>query len=134
MTHWTTYCGRKRGESAGGNEREEGEGTHIAVLILNKVLRVAVELVEKSPSLRRRAVLEDALENTASVRVSSETMNLTDAGVGDEVEVLGRDTLKSALREREGKEGSASEAERQRRRKRRTNLDDVVALSIASAF
>jgi hypothetical protein len=83
--------------------------TNVSVLILDEVLGVAVELVEKGASLRRRAVLEDALEDAATVRVRSETVDLTDASVGDEVEMLGRNTFESAL-------------------------DDVIALSVASAL
>lgn len=93
-----------------GKQREE-KSTHVAVLILDKVLRVAVELVEEGASLMRRTVLEDALEDTASVRVRRETVDLVEAGVGDEVEVLGRDTLKSALQMREERRSAARESQ-----------------------
>ena len=47
--------------------------------------------------MRRRTVLENALENAGAVMVRGEGVNLTDAGVGDEDEVLAWDPFESAL-------------------------------------
>jgi hypothetical protein len=60
-----------------------------------------VELVEQRARLRRRAVLENTLENATSVRMRGEAMNLADAGFGDEDNLVARDALESALRRRE---------------------------------
>lgn len=57
-----------------------------------------MQLVEEGAGLVRRAVLKDALEDTAAVRMRRETVDFADAGVGDEEEVFGRDTLERALR------------------------------------
>lgn len=56
-----------------------------------------MQLIEEDPRLRRRTVLENALENAGAVMVRGEGVNLTDAGVGDEDEVLAWDPFESAL-------------------------------------
>ena len=59
-----------------------------------------MKLVEEASGLLRRAVLEDALQDTAAVRVRREEVDLADDGVRDEVKVLGRDALERTLRAR----------------------------------
>lgn len=87
-TSWSARSGRRGGAT-----------THVAVLILKKTLSVTVKLVEQHPRLSGRAVLEDALEHTASIRMSSKSVNLTDASVGDEGDLVAGNSLESALRE-----------------------------------
>lgn len=56
-----------------------------------------MELVEEASRLRRGAVLEDALKDSASIRVGSESVDLSDAGVGDEGDLVARHSLERAL-------------------------------------
>ena len=79
---------------------KRAKGTHISVLILNKLLSVAVKFIQKSSSLMRRTVLEDALKYTTTVRMSRETVNLAHASIRDEVKMFGRNSFESALRRR----------------------------------
>lgn len=71
--------------------------THVAVLILDQPLRVAVQLVEEAASLRWGAILEDALQDAAAVRVRGESVNLTDAGVRNERDLVAGYSLEGAL-------------------------------------
>jgi len=68
-------------------------------LILDKVLGVAVKLFEETLGLRGRAILEDALKDSASVRVGSEGVDLSDASVGNEGNLVARNSLERTLKE-----------------------------------
>lgn len=70
---------------------------HVTVLILDELLSVAMEFVQESARLLSRAVLEDALKDAATVRVSREAVNFSDTGVGDEEEVFSGNSFESAL-------------------------------------
>lgn len=59
-----------------------------------------MQLVEERARLLRRAVLEDALQDAASVRVRREQVHLADDRVRDEEEVLGRNALERTLKTR----------------------------------
>lgn len=90
-----------------------------------------MQLVEEDARLARRAVLEDALEDSASVRVRSQAMHLSNARIRNERDVLAGNAFESALQNRRV---SYDFARRQKRQKVGTHLDNVVTLSVPGAL
>lgn len=92
----------------------------VAVLVLNQILRIAVQVVEEDTRLRGGAIFKDALKDPTAVGVGGERLHLTNAGVGDEDELIRGNSLKGALH-KNNKSSRVSQAFLGTRQKRRVD-------------